>query len=62
VTAELDAGPIIDQGVIDIDHGNSIEEMVRLGKDIEKSVLSRSVRLHLEDRILVHRNKTVVFK
>ncbi|SFP60957.1 formyltetrahydrofolate deformylase [Variovorax sp. 770b2] len=62
VTAELDAGPIIEQGVIDIDHGNSIEEMVRLGKDIEKSVLSRSVRHHLEDRILVHRNKTVVFK
>jgi len=61
VTEELDAGPIIDQDVIRITHNDSADDMVRLGRDAEKSVLARGLRWHLEDRILVHGNKTVVF-
>ncbi|TDV46941.1 formyltetrahydrofolate deformylase [Actinophytocola oryzae] len=61
VTAELDAGPIIDQDVIRVGHGDSIPDMVRKGRDIEKVVLARGLRWHLENRILVHGNKTVVF-
>jgi len=61
VTQELDAGPIIDQDVIRISHKDTVEDMVRLGKDVEKMVLSRGVRLHLEDRVLRHGNKTIVF-
>ncbi|MFT2109627.1 formyltetrahydrofolate deformylase [Marinomonas sp. 2405UD68-3] len=62
VTAELDAGPIIEQDVIRVRHSHSAEDMVRLGKDIEKLVLSRGLRLHLEGRVLVHGNKTVIFE
>ena len=61
VTAELDAGPIIEQDVIRIDHGDSPEEMARLGRDIEKLVLARGLRYHVEDRVLVHDNRTIVF-
>ena len=61
VTEELDAGPIIEQDVVRVSHRETIEEMVRLGKDVEKMVLSRGLRYHLEDRVLVHDNKTVVF-
>ncbi len=61
VTSELDAGPIIDQDVIRISHKDKVEDMVRLGKDVEKMVLSRGVRFHLEDRVLRHGNKTIVF-
>ncbi|WP_286237358.1 formyltetrahydrofolate deformylase [Neptuniibacter halophilus] len=61
VTEELDAGPIIDQDVIRISHRDMPDEMVRLGRDVEKTVLSRGLRWHLEDRILVQGNKTVVF-
>lgn len=62
VTADLDQGPIIDQDVIRIDHSDSPEDMVRYGKDIEKTVLARGLRYHLEDRVLTHGNKTVVFR
>jgi formyltetrahydrofolate deformylase len=62
VTEELDQGPIIDQDVIRIDHSDSVDDMVRYGKDIEKTVLARGLRYHLEDRVLVHGNKTVVFR
>ncbi len=62
VTEELDQGPIIEQDVIRIDHSDSPEDMVRYGKDIEKTVLARGLRYHLEDRVLVHGNKTVVFR
>jgi formyltetrahydrofolate deformylase len=62
VTSELDAGPIIEQDVIRIDHSDSPEDMVRYGKDIEKTVLARGLRYHLEDRVLVHGNKTIVFR
>lgn len=61
VTADLDAGPIIDQDVIRVSHRDQVEDMVRLGKDCERSVLARGLRWHLEDRVLVHGNKTVVF-
>jgi formyltetrahydrofolate deformylase len=61
VTEELDAGPIIEQDVVRITHRNNADDMVRLGKDVEKMVLSRGLRYHLEDRVLVHDNKTVVF-
>jgi len=61
VTSELDAGPIIDQDVVRVNHHNSLEDMVRLGKDVEKTVLARGLRYHLEDRVLVHGNKTIVF-
>ena len=58
VTAELDQGPIIEQDVIRIDHSDAVEDLVRYGKDIEKTVLARGLRYHLEDRVLVHGNKT----
>jgi len=61
VTADLDQGPIIDQDVMRVDHGDTVEEMMRLGRDAEKMVLARGVRYHLEDRVMIHRNKTVVF-
>jgi formyltetrahydrofolate deformylase len=60
VTAELDAGPIIEQDVIRVGHADSIPDMVRKGRDIEKVVLSRGLRWHLENRVLVRGNKTVV--
>lgn len=60
VTDILDEGPIIEQDVIRVSHRESIEDMVRLGKDVEKSVLSRGLRLHIEDRVVIHENKTIV--
>lgn len=62
VTEVLDAGPIIEQDVIRVNHAHSIEDMKRLGRDVEKTVLSRGLRFHLEDRVLIHGNKTVVFE
>ncbi len=62
ITSELDAGPIIEQDVIRVDHTDTVEDLIQLGRDIEKTVLSRGVRYHVEDRVLVHGNKTVVFK
>ncbi len=62
VTADLDQGPIIEQDVIRIDHSDAPEDLVRYGKDIEKAVLARGLRYHLEDRVLIHGNKTVVFR
>lgn len=61
VTADLDAGPIIEQDVTRIDHSDSVRDMVRQGRDIETLVLARGLRWHLEDRVLVHGRKTVVF-
>ncbi|MGD9525822.1 formyltetrahydrofolate deformylase [Pseudonocardia sp.] len=61
-TADLDAGPIIEQDVIRVDHGDTVPDMVRRGRDIERLVLARGLRWHLEDRVLVHGNKTVVFR
>jgi formyltetrahydrofolate deformylase len=61
VTEELDQGPIIEQDVARVSHRHSVEELRRLGQELERTVLARAVRWHLEDRILVHGNKTVVF-
>lgn len=61
VTEELDEGPIIDQDVIRVSHSCSRDDMVRLGRDVEKSVLARALRFHLQDRVIVRGNKTVVF-
>jgi formyltetrahydrofolate deformylase len=60
-TSELDQGPIIEQDVTRVNHRNSIEELVRKGRDLETAVLARAVRAHLEHRILVYGRKTVVF-
>lgn len=62
VTEELDQGQIIEQDVIRIDHSDHVNDIVCYGKDIEKAVLARGLRYHLEDRVLVHGKKTVVFK
>jgi formyltetrahydrofolate deformylase len=61
VTAELDAGPIIDQDVARVSHRDDVEDLKHLGRDLERRVLARAVRWHCEDRIIVHGNKTVVF-
>lgn len=61
VTAELDQGPIIEQDTRRIDHTDSVEELVRVGRDVERAVLARGVRWHLEDRVLVNGIRTVVF-
>lgn len=62
VTADLDAGPIIEQDTVRIDHGDTVDDMVRYGRDIEKTVLARGLRYHVEDRVLVCGNKTIVFR
>jgi formyltetrahydrofolate deformylase len=61
VTPELDAGPIIEQDVVRVSHRHEVADLKRLGRDIERQVLARAVQWHLEDRIIVHQNKTVVF-
>ena len=62
VTADLDEGPIIEQDVIRVDHTDTVEDMVRFGRDVEKTVLARAVRYVLEDRVLPNGNKTIVFR
>lgn len=61
VTAELDQGPIIEQDVARISHRDSVEDLIQKGQNLEKLVLSRAVKLHLEHKVLVFGNKTVVF-
>ena len=61
VTAALDEGPIIEQDTRRIDHADSVEELRRVGRDVERTVLARGLRWHLEDRVLLNGNKTVVF-
>jgi formyltetrahydrofolate deformylase len=61
VTPELDQGPIIDQDVVRVSHRDSVADLIRKGRDLEKIVLARAVDLHLRNRILVYSNKTVVF-
>ena len=62
VTDALDAGPIIEQDTVRIDHGDTPDDLVRYGRDIEKTVLARGLRYHVEDRVLVCGNKTIVFR
>ncbi|GEM85026.1 formyltetrahydrofolate deformylase [Meiothermus hypogaeus] len=61
VTEALDEGPIIEQDVARVSHRHDVAELVRLGRDLERNVLARAVQWHLEDRIIVYGNKTVVF-
>jgi len=61
VTEVLDDGPIIEQDVVRVSHRDTVEDLIRKGRDLEKVVLSRAVRSHVENRILVYGNKTVVF-
>ncbi len=61
VTEHLDEGPIIEQDVLRVSHRHSEAELKALGRDIERHVLARALRWHLEDRVLVHGNKTIVF-
>ena len=61
VTADLDQGPIIEQDVERVSHDYSIEQLRELGEDVERNVLARAVRWHLEDRVIVDGNKTIVF-
>jgi formyltetrahydrofolate deformylase len=60
-TSELDEGPIIEQDVVRASHRDTVDDLVRKGRDLERAVLARAVRWHLEDRVLVYGNKTVVF-
>jgi formyltetrahydrofolate deformylase len=60
-STELDAGPIIEQDVVRVSHRDSVDDLIMKGRDIERVVLARAVRLHLENRVLVYGNKTVVF-
>lgn len=61
VTEELDAGPIIEQDTARVSHRDSAEHLVQIGRDIERSVLARAVRWHLEDRVLLDGHRTIVF-
>lgn len=61
VTEELDAGPIIAQDIIRVSHADSVEDLIRKGRDLEKVILSRSIWHHLQRQILVYQNRTVVF-
>jgi formyltetrahydrofolate deformylase len=61
VTADLDAGPIIEQDVGRVSHRHAVEDLKRIGRDLERRVLARAVKWHCEDRVIVHENKTVVF-
>jgi formyltetrahydrofolate deformylase len=61
VTEDLDAGPIIEQDVVRISHRDEVKDLIRKGKDLERIVLARGVRLHLQNRVLVYGNRTVVF-
>ena len=62
VTADLDQGPIIEQDVERVSHDFTVEQLRDLGQDVERNVLARAVKWHLEDRIIVDGNKTVVFQ
>jgi formyltetrahydrofolate deformylase len=61
VTEELDNGPIIDQDVLHVSHRDSLEDLICKGQELEKTVLTRAVKYHLENKTLVFGNKTVVF-
>jgi formyltetrahydrofolate deformylase len=61
VTADLDEGPIIEQDVERISHADTPDDLIRKGRDIERRVLARAVRYHLEDRVILNGKKTVVF-
>jgi len=61
VTSDLDEGPIIEQEVMRVTHKDSVETLIRKGRDLEKVVLARAVWAHLQNRVLAYKNRTVVF-
>lgn len=61
VTNDLDEGPIIEQDIARVDHRSDVDSLKKIGRSIERSVLARAVKWHLDDRIIVHQNKTIVF-
>nr|NIP95058.1 formyltetrahydrofolate deformylase [Akkermansiaceae bacterium] len=61
VTGELDAGPIIEQEVERVQHYHSVEDLIRLGRDCERSALARGIRYHVHDRIILDRHRAIVF-
>ena len=61
VTADLDAGPIIDQDVTRVSHRDEVADLMRIGRDIERLVLARAVKAHIDDRVLLDGDRTVVF-
>ncbi|MGW1787339.1 formyltransferase family protein, partial [Streptomyces sp. NPDC002143] len=61
VTADLDEGPIIEQDVVRVGHRHTASELVAIGRDVERIVLARAVRLHAEDRVVLTGSRTVVF-
>lgn len=62
VTEDLDEGPIIEQDVVRVSHRDAVADLIRKGKDLERLVLARAVRLHLQNRVLVYNKRTVVFE
>ncbi len=62
VTAELDQGPIIAQATVSVSHRDRVDDLIRKGRDLERTTLAAAVRLHLADKVLVHQNRTVVFE
>jgi formyltetrahydrofolate deformylase len=62
VTADLDDGPIVEQDVAHVTHREGVDDLLRIGRDIERVVLARAVKWHLEDRVLVDGRRTVVFR
>ena len=61
VTSQLDEGPIIEQDIVHINHKHSIKDIIQLGREIERNVLCKAVKSHLEYKIIVYDNKTIVF-
>ena len=61
VTEELDAGPIIEQDIARVKHQNTIANLVQIGQDVEKLVLSRAIKYHIEQKVMVMGNKTIIF-
>ncbi len=61
MTEDLDAGPIIDQDVTRVSHRDEVSDLVRIGRDIERLVLARAVQAHLDDRVLLDGDRTIVF-
>jgi formyltetrahydrofolate deformylase len=61
VTSELDQGPIIEQDTARVSHRHEVPDLRHLGRDLERQVLARAVRWHVEDRVIVNGNKTIVF-
>ncbi len=62
VTADLDEGPIIEQDVVHVDHAHAIKDLIIKGRDLEKVVLARAVKKHLDRKVMVYKNRTIVFK